>query len=226
MGRHCGFEFYRLIDGQFVEAKVAYNDWLSENENPSSWLQIDGRCEATTIFLNLVLSKENWTGFFHNKDLKPEEKYTAYLLLNHPELDGFVRPWKIDEYDKEHEGWFSKYFYMGLESFISEFDFEQAQKDHDRWISDLKTEIRQYKKEIESLRVHQEKAKTEIAFNKFEDKINELKENIAVLKASIKEIQEDDYDYEHFMRIKMCIDQVEQIVKDYPDVIVVAFAND
>ncbi len=83
MGRHCGFYFYILKDGNLEKANVVNNSWLEDDENPSSWLQIDGRCDATTIFLNLIRSKEPNVGWFEVRKL--EDRYTPYLLLNHPE---------------------------------------------------------------------------------------------------------------------------------------------
>lgn len=87
MGRHCGFSFYRLVDGKLEAANVVTNPWLEDSDELCDWLQIDGRCEATTIFLDLVISKEVYKSW--GKEMRAEEKYIAYLLLNHPELDGF-----------------------------------------------------------------------------------------------------------------------------------------
>ena len=84
MGRHCGFSFYRLVDGQLEKANVVANPWLDDNEELCDWLQIDGRCDATKIFLNLVLNKQIFKGW--KEEIKEEEKYVAYLLLNHPAL--------------------------------------------------------------------------------------------------------------------------------------------
>ena len=153
MGRHCGFYFYRLVDGKLEDAHVVTNPWLEDENKLCNWLQIDGRCSATTIFLDLVKNKEINKGW--KEERKPEEKYTSYLLLNHQELDGFKKYWKLKEYhSKEYEGWFDKYFYIGVEKFKSSFDFEEAQKTHDRWIQNYKNNILEYKKEIECSSQH------------------------------------------------------------------------
>lgn len=225
MGRHCGFSFYRLVDGKLEDAAVVTNPWLEDENKLCNWLQIDGRCDATTIFLDLVINKQiykNW-----REERKPEEKYTAYLLLNHPELDGFKKYWKVDElYDKSYEGWFDKYFYFGIDNFKSHFDFEEAQKTHDRWIQNYKDDIQEYKQEIELLRTHQEKVETKAAFDGFEETINKLREDISSAKTSIHDLEEDDYNYSHYMIIKLCIEKVEKVIVEHPDVVAVAWAND
>ena len=188
MGRHCGFYFYRLVGDEFVDANVVHC-WLDENDEMCNWLNIDGRCDATDIFLTLVSNKEKCNTWFY-KDIKPEDKYTAYLLMNHPELDGLEYKKDIEKYD----GWFKKYFYIGIEKFKSNFDFDEAQKEHDDNIQRLKDEIIDYKEEIKEIRAHQENAKTKVAFDCFEEKIKELKDNINSTKEYIKDIEEDDYD--------------------------------
>lgn len=224
MGRHCGFEFYRLKDGRFIEANVVENPWY-ENEL-KNWLQIDGRCDATTIFLDAILSKQTKVKWWDPKSAKPDDKFFAYILLNHPELDGYCIPWIIDEHNKEYEGWVNKYFYMGLEKFKSLFDFNKAQQDHDDLIKRLKEEINNCQKEIESIRKHQESAQTKVAFDGFEERIKALKEDIKENKGYIKDVEEDDYDYNHFMWIKEYLEKAEQLTKEDESLIVVAFAND
>lgn len=225
MGIHCGFYFYKLVDGKLEDANVVANAWSEDENKLSNWLQIDGRCDATKIFLNLVTEKEPNIGWFEKR--KPEERYTAYLLLNHPELDGFQQNCELSKcYGEEYEGWVDKYFYIGVSKFKSQFDFEEAQKTHNACIQDYKDSVLEDKKEIELLRTHQEKAKTKVAFDGFEEKINELKENISSAKEAIREFEEDDYDYEHYMTIKSYIEKVEKVITEQPDVIAVAFAND
>ena len=58
MGRHCGFSFYRLVDGKLEDAAVVTKPWLEDENELCNWLQIDGRCDATTIFLDLVINKQ------------------------------------------------------------------------------------------------------------------------------------------------------------------------
>ena len=225
MGRHCGFSFYRLVDGKLEAANVVTNPWLEDSDELCDWLQIDGRCEATTIFLDLVISKEVYKSW--GKEMKAEEKYIAYLLLNHPELDGFKQMCKLSEYhSKEDEGWFCKYFYIGIEKFKSHFDFEKAQQIHDGWIRHYKDNILKCEKEIESLITHQERAETKAAFDGFEEKINKLKERISSCEESICDLKEDDYDYDHYQTIECYIQKVEKVIAEQPDVIAVAWAND
>lgn len=218
MGRHCGFEFYKLVDGKLEAANVV-PVFLDENAKMCNWLNIDGRCEATDIFLTLVTSKEKPHGWF-SKDVLPEDKYTAFLLMNHPELDGY-------EYHRDDsDGWFRKYFYFGIDKFKKEFDFDKAQKDHDDWIKSLHEEIEECHQEIESIRIHQENAKTKVAFQQFEEIIHKLKEDISSTKCSINEIEEDDYDYDHYRWIKEMIETVESLIEEDKDLIAVAYAND
>ena len=37
---------------------------------------------------------------------------------------------------------------------------------------------------------------------------------------------EDDYNYSHYMIIKLCIEKVEKVIVEHSDVIAVAWAND
>ena len=225
MGRFCGFSFSKLVDGKLEEANVVENPWPKDEIEFCNWLFIDGRCEATDIFLGLVIDKEARVGWGEKR--KPEEKYSAHLLLNHPELDG-LRQYRAlsDDNSEGYDEWFDKYFYVGIDEFKSNFDFDEAQKAHDSLIEERKENISECKKEIESLRKHQERAKTKVAFNCFEEKIRELKESILNDKNCINNLEEDDYDYDHYMAIKQYIEIVEKAIADHPDVIAVAFAED
>ena len=157
----------------------------------------------------------------YKDDAKPEDKYYSYLFLNHPELDGYE-----DHSEQEKSGgWFRKYFYYSLMDFKSHFDFDNEQEKHDKLLKDLNEELVDMQKELESIRTHQENAKTKAAFDGFEEKIKEVKENITYKKDYIKDIEEDDYDYNHYMWIKEDIERVEQIIKDNPDIVVVAYAS-
>ena len=136
MGRHCGFLFYKMVNGKLEDANIVHP--FPGDDKMCNWLNIDGRCEATDIFLELVLSKEKTSRWF-SEDNKPEDNYSAYLLMNHPELDGY------EEHPEDSNGWFMKYFYFGIDEFKGEFDFEKAQKDHDDLIKRLKEEIKESK---------------------------------------------------------------------------------
>ena len=39
-------------------------------------------------------------------------------------------------------------------------------------------------------------------------------------------LDKDDYNYSHYMIIKLCIEKVEKVIAEHPDVIAVAWAND
>ena len=97
--------------------------------------------------------------------------------------------------------------------------------DHDDLLKKMREELEEMKKEIENLRIHQENAKTKAAFDGFENKINELKEDILYKNDYIKDTEEDDYNYNHYMWIKEYIDEVEKIIKNDPEVVVVAFES-
>ncbi len=213
MGVEVGFEFYRLRNGKFEEAKI-----IDDYDNSMcNYLYICGRCEATSIFINLIEKYEGKDS--HSKDATDEDKYYAYALLNHPELDGF------EDHTKEYE-WsnhYKKYFFLDLNQFKSNFNFEEAQIKHDRLLKELNDELNDLQKEKENLRTHQENAKTKAAFDGFEEKIIELKEDIASKKDCIKDVEEDDYNYNHFMWIKEYIEQVDVIIKNDPTIIAVAF---
>ena len=64
-----------------------------------------------------------------------------------------------------------------------------------------------------------------MAFECFEEKIKEAKQIAMDKKEYIKDIEEDDYDYNHYMWIKEDITRVEKIMENNPDVVVVAFAS-
>ena len=225
MGRQCGFKFYKYVDGSLVGAPVITVDYGNGPEK-KCYTCIYGRCEATGIFLDAVCSNGPYSNDWKN-DLKPEEKYTPHLLLNHPELDGFeVHKEKDDPYYNYYGDWYSKYFYYGLENFKKLFDFDEAQKRHDNNIQRMKNEVVEYKNEIESMRKHQENATTKVAFDSFEEKIKEIKEIIRETSNCIADLQEDDYDYDHYMCIKRDIEIVERLITNDPELIVVAFASD
>ena len=89
----------------------------------------------------------------------------------------------------------------------------------------MNEELIDMQKELESLRKHKENAKTKVAFDGFEEQIKYLKENIFYKKESIKDYEEDDYDYNHYMWIKEDLERVEQVIKDDPNIIVVAYGS-
>lgn len=224
MGREVGFEFFWLIDNKLVPAEVATEDW-DFDPRKTSYIFTCGRCKATDIFLRAVENKESPNAY--KRDAKPEDKYSAYLLMNHPEFDGFeVHKREGDTGWDWYDDWFKKYFYYGFEDFKKLFDFEEAQKKHDDWLKDLDQEILDYQKEIESIRKHQEKAKTKVAFDGFEENIQKIKEYLLETQQSKKDIEEDDYDYLHYMSIKSHFEQVERIMKEDQSVVVAAFASD
>lgn len=227
MGRECGFEFYKLVNDKLANANVVH-EWLDEKKDMCNCLYICGRCEATDIFLNAVWSKEKSKrhGYDSNEELKPEDKFVVCLLLNHPELDGFSIPWKIEEYNESYKGWFYKYCYYNLNEFKNLFDFERAQKEHDDTIKNYEDSITYCQNEVELLRKHQENAKTKVAFDGFEEKIEELKDKIEYYKEQIIDIKEYDYDYDHYMMIKKYLEAVETKIKEDEDLIVTAFASD
>ena len=221
MGRHCGFEFYKLKDGKFEDAEVVEVYWGC-GPKMYNYLNIDGRCDATEIFLDTVTKyeAESVRRFFSDEEIKPEEKYTAYVLLNHPELEGH-----IEKYEHDSE-WFRKFFYMPLDKFKSLFDFEEAQKEHDETLARIEARIVELKAEIEDLRVHQERSETKVAFDGFEERIQDLKERIKEEQECFEDYKVDDYGYDHYMYIKHDLETVEELIKNDPDLIVAAYAND
>ena len=216
MGVEVGFEFYKLVNGKLEEANII-ESW---NNTMCNYLNTCGRCDATQTFVNMVNQFEEQDDFSNNA--KPEDEYSARVLLNHPELDGY------EDHSNEqiNGGWFIKYFFLELNAFKNCFEFEEAQEKHDGLLKELNDELISLEKEIESLRIHQENAKTKVAFDCFEERITVLKENIACKREYIKDIEEDDYDYNHYMWIKKDIEKVEEIIKNDPDIIVAAYASD
>lgn len=91
---------------------------------------------------------------------------------------------------------------------------------------DAAKRIADYQQEIEKIRVHQENAKTEIAFKGFNDSIRKIKEEIQMEEQYIREMKNDDYDYDHYMYIKNDLEIAEDLMKKDPGLIVVAFAGD
>ena len=222
MGRQCGFEFYKLKDGKIVEAPVIKEDY---DDNFCNYVYFCGRCEATDIFLEAVIQKTPH-GLWYMGDYKPEEKYSVRLLMNHPELDGFEVHKEKEDSNSPFSDWFKKFFYVGTDKFKSLFDFEKAQQDHDNAIKEAKERIHELLMEIETIRLPQEKAKTEVAFKGFSETIKELKEEIQSEKSFIKGMENDDYDYDHYMYIKNDLELVEKLIKEDPELIVAAFASD
>lgn len=226
MGRVCGFDFHKLSNGKFVDAAVIDEEWDDEVLKTNA-LTIYGRCDATDIFLHAVDRYRPKVPFWDEKNLKPEDKYSAYLLLNHPELDGFeTHKDKSDPTFNVRPDWFGKYFYMDLQKFKKLFDFDNARKEHNDYLMNLKLQNIKLQEEIESLRVHQENAKTKVAFDGFKEAIEDLKEEICSNDCTYKELEDDDYDYEHFMQIEDYIKKIERLIKENPDLIVTAMASD
>ena len=211
MGVDVGFAFYKLNNRRLEKANII-RGWNGEMCN---YLNICGRCDATYKFVNLVEQFEK------RESNNPDMKYYAYLLLNHSELDGY----EDHSNEKENNNLFKKYFYMDIDVFKNHFDFDNAQINHDNFLKKLNDELYCMQKEIESLRVHQENAKTKAAFDGFEERINELKEDISHTKECIKDFEEDDYEYNHYMRIKEDLEKVNEIIKNDKDVIVVAYQS-
>ena len=149
MGVEVGFEFYKFNNGKLESAII-----IEDYNNMCNYLFICGRCDATYIFIRLVEQFEKEGSY--KDDAKPEDKYCSYLLLNHPELDGL----EDHSNEDEHNPWFKKYFYLSLENFKSNFDFDEAQEKHDKLLKELNEELFEMQKELELIRTHQENAKT------------------------------------------------------------------
>lgn len=215
MGVDVGFRFKRFQNGKLEKANII-DDYY---EDKCDYLNICGRCDATYLFVNLVeqFMKEG----SYKEDAKPEDKYYSYLLFNHPELDGFEDHSGENEYNPR----FRKYFYLSLEKFKSHFDFDEATRKHDATLKELNEQLVEMQQEVESIRTHQENAKTQVAFDGFTKQIEELKEEISCKKEVIKDYEEDDYDYNHYKWIKEDIERVEQIMKNDPDIVVVGYAS-
>lgn len=209
MGLECGFDFYKMVEGKLVPINV--EDRVEDRSFENS-LFICGRCEATYTFCNPIVAKED-----RNSD------YCPFLLMNHPELDGYEHHRK--DTGSVPQEYVDKFFYYGLDEFKSLFDFEVAQRKHDEAIKEIKTYVKQYRKDIESLRKHQEAAQTKVAFDGFEEKIKERQEDLQCALDELKDTVEDDYVYNHYMWIKEDIEIVEKIIKEDPDIIVAAFAS-
>lgn len=220
MGRHCGFSAYKKDGDNLVKVDI-FDAW--EEGKKTYWLGIDGRCPATDIFLDAVYSREAKSvhSFASESEITKSDKYSAYLLLNHPELD------KHEEYEKDYQTeWFSKFFYVGLKEFKKLFDFDEAERKHQELLKSIEQDISDCEKEIKELRIHQENSKTKVAFKGFQDEIASLKEKISDYKSCLEEAKEDDYDYNHYMWIKEYIELCEEKIKEDPDLIIAAWAND
>ena len=224
MGRHCGLYYYTLKDGKVVEHSFLPSQYGLDKL--SYYRNIDGRCNATSTYLDAVCTYEKPYSWDESK-MKPEDKYSARVLLNHPELDGYEKRTTLEEdFDGDSNGWFVKFFYLGFDKFYALFDFNQAQKDHDAAIERLKQEKQETIDEIEDIRKHQENAKRKEVFNCFQEQIESLKEDVRNYDSWIQDIIEDDYDYNHYMWIKEYLDEAKQIMEEHPEIIIAAYAND
>ena len=65
-----------------------------------------------------------------------------------------------------------------------------------------------------------------MAFKGFSETIKELKEEIQSEKSFIKGLENDDYDYDHYMCIKNDLELVEKLIREDPELIVAAFVSD
>ena len=221
MGRHCGFYFYKFLENKLEPANVV-NKFLDDSLEMCNWLNVDGRCECTSTFLMVIkdfCSSKEKEHLNKELNLNSEERIVICPLLNHPELDGFIEKGTGDYWD-------TKYCYMPLKEFRNVFDFDEAEKEHNQYIKRLNKEIRDYKKEIEDIRTHQERAETKIAFECFEEKIEEIKGKIGDTKMCLQDIIEYDYEYEHSVLIKHFFEVIDELTSKDPDLIVVAYADD
>lgn len=225
MGRWCGFYFYKFENGKLIDMKVPV-DIFEGGPSEEHDLFICGRCEATDAFSNMFFEvKPNL--YTWPDSLKPEDKFTPYLLMNHPELDNYeVHKTKGDPYYKNNSDWFCKYFYVGLDAFEKSIKLDEVEKEHNDIIQSHKDDITRYENEIESLRCHQEKAETKAAFDGFERSIRGLRCKISEAESSIKYYEKDDYDYEKYMLIKNYVEIVEELIRKDPDLVVAAYFSD
>ena len=220
MGREIGFEFYKLQNNKLIEANVI-KDKYGCREEKVNYLFICGRCKATDIFADIFLSKD--PNYFKNPDLlSPEEKFTPYILLNHPELDNFEDHQK----DKNNHGWFKKLFYIGIDDFKNNFDFNETEREHNEKVNYYTNEMLLKRDEIKELRKYQQNAKTKAAFEGFSEEIKALKEEIDTLREERDYIMDDDYDFNHYKWIKEDIEIVENLIREDADLIVLAFYSE
>ena len=225
MSRWCGFYIYKFENGKLIDVKVPVNIFeggITEEHD----LFICGRCEATDAFSNMFFEvKPNLYAW--SDSLKPEDKFTPYLLMNHPELDNFeVHKTKDDPFYEYRPDWFRKYFYVGLDAFRDSIKLDEVEKEHNDIIQTYKDDIASYEKEIECIRCHQEKAKTKAVYDGFERSIRGLRRKIGEAKSHVKYYEKDDYDFAKYMKIKQYLLIVEELIQKDPDLVVVAYFSD
>lgn len=118
---------------------------------------------------------------------------------------------KLEEYSE-------KYSLITLEEFkepiLKAIKEAINQRDEDKL--NLVKDISKYEKEIKELRELQKTCTEdqEFAFNKWEEKIEELKEKISYAHESYDEYDDEDYDYTHALWVKDLLEKMEEYLKE------------
>ena len=91
---------------------------------------------------------------------------------------------------------------------------EAEYKEHAESLLSAKKRISKLKEEIKEYQELQLRATTDLVFDKFQEKINDCKEQIEYDEEYLDTEADDDYDYSHAKAVENMIKHIEQYLKD------------
>lgn len=217
MGLEIGIEFYQKIDSNCENKTITVKPMLVEdiikklNQEDINWLTLN--IYENTIFIcgrneinnNIV----NWAC---NKMGNPcNDEITFNKELNGYEIFGSEYNTKLVSAD-----------ISDLEKVI---DFNGLKAQYEKDMDSYEKTIEDLFNEIESLRVHQEVARTQIAFDGFQKQIDILKERINDIDYLMEEHTNGNSDFDIAALWKNYIDTVKIIMNNCENIIVTMYVS-
>lgn len=198
MGLDIGFDIYKKEKGK--DGKIALTrQEFPENRKDDAWCC--GRCNV-----NYSWGYGHSEGEFGNPDSPVTEPTFD------KELDGY-------RFDPEREGYRATVLkYVPFDDFKSQVNdaIEETEEQSLETKRGLLKQIDENTEEISELREWQRKCdeSNEFAFDKWAERIKDLKGEIAELKDTLENYDEDDYDAGHAKLVKRMLEYLEECQKD------------
>lgn len=219
MGLEIGIGFYQKIDSNCENKTIKVKPILVEdiiknlNQEDINWLALNSYKNIVFICGRNEINDKiaNWAS---NKIDNPYE--CDYEITFNKNLD------KYEMFDLEHN---MKLIGTDIDELDKVIDFSSLKAQYEEDIEYFKNSIEELFNEIEILRVHQEAARTQIAFDGFQKQIDILKDRMSDINSLIVEYTSDKSDFSIGELWKNYINSIKIIMNNYEDIIVTMYAS-
>lgn len=187
MGLDIGYKVWDNKDGKLVTHQ------LTKEEDDNSW--VCGRCDVT-------YSWEYGCSF----DWENKKDFEAVF---NKEFDNYPLPTLDPDYSVTLK-------YIDFNDFKEHVmnAVEEAYTQHDECLLSAKKRINKLKDHIKEYQELQLKSTTDFVFDKFQERIDDYRDQIETEEQYIESEAEDDYNYNHAKAVENMLKNIEQYLKD------------